>query len=170
MKLVKKNVLENFKNIKNNINFKFLVCSKRLFNKEGIINNYGFYLIFVIMIFHIITILIFSLKQLSLLKKRIENISIELQSVIQKPNEVKKDEQNKNQFDINEISIYKRHKKRNKKKKYINQTKHMNESNTKLNSKIKMNNNDKIENMENIKNYIDEEINGLSYIYHWICN
>ena len=39
----------------------------------------------------------------------------------------------------------------------------MNESNIKLNSKIKMNNNDKIENMENIKNYIDEEINGLSY-------
>ena len=49
MKIDKKKLYENFKNIKNFANFHFLVCYKKLFNKKNIINNIGSYiLIFVI--------------------------------------------------------------------------------------------------------------------------
>ena len=75
MNINKTKILENFKNIYNFINFKLLVCYKKLFNKEGILNNVGCYIIFSIIIFHIITIIILSIKQFSFIKKSIKKIS-----------------------------------------------------------------------------------------------
>ena len=40
MQINKKKIIDNFKNINNLINYKFLVCYKKLFNKEGIIKKY----------------------------------------------------------------------------------------------------------------------------------
>ena len=67
-------VLENFKDIKNLANFNFLICYQKFFQKENIIYNIGSYLLLVIIIFHIITIFIFYIKQFPLLKKKINNI------------------------------------------------------------------------------------------------
>ena len=53
MNINKAKILENFKNFYNYINFKFLVCYKKLFNKKGFINNVGCYLILSIIFFHI---------------------------------------------------------------------------------------------------------------------
>ena len=70
MNINKNKLLENFKNIKNFLNFNFLVCYKKLFNKNGIINNIGCYIILAIIIFHIISIFILSGIQFSSLKKK----------------------------------------------------------------------------------------------------
>ena len=74
MHINKEKTIDNFKNINNLINFKFLVCYKKLFNKEGILKNIGSYIILSIIIFHIIAIFIFFLKQFSSLKKKIKKI------------------------------------------------------------------------------------------------
>ena len=67
-------VLDNFKEIKNFANFNFLVCYKKLFNKKGVINNIGSYLLIVIMLFHIITIFIFYINQFPIIKMKINDI------------------------------------------------------------------------------------------------
>ena len=149
MKINKKKIFENFKNIKNIINFNFLICYKILLNKEGIINNVGSYLLLVIIFFNIITIFLFSTRQFHLLKKIINKI-------------VKKTKAN--QIDVKEISIFKSDKKRNSNKKSKINKKYIKNSKIEINSKNKMNDNiDIISKKINIKNYIDEEINDLSY-------
>ena len=75
MKIDKDKLLENFKDIKNIVNFEFLKCYKRLFCKEGIINNYGCYLILIIIFFHILSIFIFCASNFSLIEKKIINIA-----------------------------------------------------------------------------------------------
>ena len=75
MKINTKILLENFKNIKNIANLNILKCFKRLFCKEGIINNIGYYILLFIVIFHIISIFVFYIKQYNLLKKKIKSIS-----------------------------------------------------------------------------------------------
>ena len=76
MKINKYKLLENFKNIKNIINFEFLKCYKKLFNKEGILNNIGCLLLFAIILFHILTIFIFILNQFSSIINKIDNFWI----------------------------------------------------------------------------------------------
>ena len=74
MKSNKEKLLKKFKNIKNIVNFNFLVCYTKLFNKNGIKNNIGCYLILSIILFHILTIIIFYLKQFLTIKKKINDI------------------------------------------------------------------------------------------------
>ena len=97
MKINKKKIFENFKNIKNIINFNFLICYKVLLNKKGIINNVGSYLLLAIIFFNIIAIFLFSTRQFHLLKKIINKI-------------VKKTKIN--QIDVKEITIFKSDKKK----------------------------------------------------------
>ena len=51
MSINKNKLMENFKNIKYIINYNFLKCYNKLFNKKGILNNIGSYIIFVIIFF-----------------------------------------------------------------------------------------------------------------------
>ena len=67
-------VYDNFKDVKNLINYKFLICYKILLKKESIIKNIGSYLLAAVMLFHIIAIFIFCIKQFSLIKKKIKDI------------------------------------------------------------------------------------------------
>ena len=67
-------IFDNFINIKNFANLNILICHKKLFNEEGIIHNIGSYLLIIIISFHIISIFIFYLKQLSLIKMIIKDI------------------------------------------------------------------------------------------------
>ena len=153
MDINKEKILDNFEHINNLINFKFLVCYKTLFNKEGIIKNIGCYILSSIIIFHIITIFIFSLKQFSSLIKKIEKITSEKYPAYS----------NKKGKFVEPI-IYqivrrmyngrKFGKKRNTHNKIVKK-----DSELQLNYK---NNSDK-NNKEDIKKYIDEEINGFSY-------
>ena len=54
MNINKTKLLDSFINIKNIINFNFLVCYKNLFNSDVFLNNIGFYIILIIILFHII--------------------------------------------------------------------------------------------------------------------
>ena len=74
MYINKNKLLDNFKNIKNIVNFEFLKCYKKFFNKEGILNNICCYILLVVILFHLIAILVFFIKQFSLLKKKIKNV------------------------------------------------------------------------------------------------
>ena len=74
MSINRDKLIKNFKDIKNIVNFNFLVCYKKLLNKEGLIKNVGSYLLLVIILFHIIIIIIFCLKKSKRIKKKIDKI------------------------------------------------------------------------------------------------
>ena len=95
--------MEDFINIKNIVNFNFLVCYKKLFNKEGFINNIGCYIMLGIFLFHIITIFSFNIKIFPLIKKRIEFIVTNLVKTIMNKNAKKKDGFEKHKFEIDRI-------------------------------------------------------------------
>jgi len=65
---------ENFADFKNIVNLKILVCYKILFTKSGLVKNIGSYIILVIIIFHIICMIIFYMKQLKTIFKKIKDI------------------------------------------------------------------------------------------------
>ena len=67
-------LFKNFKDIRNIANIKILVCYRTLLNKEGILYNIGSYIIITIIIFHIICIFIFYIKQNDILKNKIKDI------------------------------------------------------------------------------------------------
>ena len=77
MNIDKAKLLNNFIKINNIANFNFLICYEKLFRKITIVNNIGSYVILAIILFHIITFIIFYMKQFNLIKKKIiilENI------------------------------------------------------------------------------------------------
>ena len=65
---------KNFINIKNVANVNILICYKSLFSINGIKFNIGSYIIIVILIFHIISFIIFYAKQYRFLQKKIKDI------------------------------------------------------------------------------------------------
>ena len=147
MYINKEKLLDNFKNIKNYLNFNFLVCYKKLFTKNGILNNIGCYLILVIILIHIILICVFIIKQFPLLKDKIIEIAHEKKKDTKSKKSIKSKMSKKKRF--------------NSKKKSVNKNLYKNEASkmkiihkdTINASKIKINNN----------KFIDEEINGFSY-------
>ena len=74
MKINKNKLFENFKDIKNIVNFEILICYKKLLNITGIFYNIGSLIMISIFIFHIICIFIFYLKQLDDIMKKIKDI------------------------------------------------------------------------------------------------
>ena len=159
MNINKAKIFDNFKNIKNFLNFNFLVCYKQLFNIKGIVNNIGCYIIFTIIFFHIIAIFVFSISQFSLLKYKIKIIAYEKRNekdkVYKTTNKIKYNRKNKNSN--------KNYIKKNAIKKRSYQTRNkitLNDTKIKFDSSVINNDIDKKE--KKIK-YIDEEINGFSY-------
>ena len=140
-----------------------MVCYKKLFCKEGILNNIGCYILFVIILFHIATFFIFILKLFPSIKERIKNIVKEIQSAKENKKGELNDELKKAEKYINDIYIYKNVKKRRNRKKHIVKKKSMNDSKTKLDLKYEKKTHDKGKKIENITNFIDEEINEFSY-------
>ena len=74
MNINKNKLLDNFKNIKNIINFNFLKCYNKLFIKEGFLNNIGCFILLAIIFFHILTIFKFLIRQFSSIINKINNI------------------------------------------------------------------------------------------------
>ena len=74
MDINKTKLLKNFIDIKNVANLYILKCYKILFSKAGIIKNFGFYLILIILIIHIINIIIFYSKKSKELNDKIKDI------------------------------------------------------------------------------------------------
>ena len=151
----KEKILENFIKIKNIINFSFLKCYDKLFNQIGILNNIGSYIIFVIILLHIISILVFILYHFSLIKKKIKKIISFKENEKNKQYTLSKN----NRLNTKKKSLNKNYSKKLFKKLKTSNKKALNFSKTKINSKK-----EKFKNKtEIIKNYIDEEINDFSY-------
>ena len=74
MTIDKSKLFNNFKNIKNSVNINILICYKKLLYYKDFLYNIGSLIIIFIIIFHIISILIFYLKQKSKILKIIKNI------------------------------------------------------------------------------------------------
>ena len=74
MNINKEKIYEKFIDIKNIVNIKIMICYKVLFSKKGLIHNIPFYSIIIIIIFHILTILIFYCIKIKLLKDKIKDI------------------------------------------------------------------------------------------------
>ena len=96
MNINKNKLLENFKNIKNIANLSLLKCVKVLFTKTGISKNVGFYIFIFFIIFHIITLFVFYIKELDLLINKIKDIIYSLNNLhlIKSDNEDKIEEKN----------------------------------------------------------------------------
>ena len=161
----KKKLLKNFKDIKNILNFNFLVCYRNLFNINGIKNNIGCYITLVIIIFHIISIFILYINQYPLLKKKIKKIiflknnyaNLKVKVKEKKTKKQKGGLKGKEKINSIKISIYKNSNRKREKGNIIKKIKSTNEKGTK---QIIFNNN---KNIINIDEYIDDEINELSY-------
>ena len=158
----KDKLFENFKNIKNFLNFNFLVCYKNLLKKEGIIYNIGSYLILAIILFHIITIIFFYIYDFSILKKKIKQLIFGINKNHKNKKRKKFDFSNK--LNKNKILIYSKDYKRKIKKSNINNIKAIDDLSKRriiINNSIK----NPIANMQlnKISDYIDEEINELSF-------
>ena len=62
IKFNKKDLYKSFINIKNMINLNVMKCYKEVFNKKSLKNNYGFFIVLLIILFYIIFIFIFRFK------------------------------------------------------------------------------------------------------------
>ena len=71
----KTKLYNNFIDIKNIANIKILKCISVLFSKNGIISNIAFFIIVPVVLFHIISIIIFYYKQKKIIKNKIKDIS-----------------------------------------------------------------------------------------------
>jgi hypothetical protein len=72
--LIKKKLLDNFKNIKNIANLNLLKYVKVLLSKNGLSKNVGFYLFIPFIIFHTITLFVFYSYNLDLLLNRVKDL------------------------------------------------------------------------------------------------
>ena len=68
-------LFDNLINMKNILNFNFLVCLGSLFSKEGLLKNIGFYIFNIIILYQIIITKLFFLKYFDLLKNKIKEIN-----------------------------------------------------------------------------------------------
>ena len=66
---------EKFIDLNNILNFQFMVCYNILFSKNGIIHNIAFYALIILIIFHLLTIIIFYWNKIYIIKDKIKGIS-----------------------------------------------------------------------------------------------
>ena len=159
-------LLENFKNIKNIINFEFLKCYIKLFNKEGILNNIGCFILLAIICFHILTIFIFIINQFSSIINKINNIldlsHSEYPLDIKNKKDKKSGKKKTHKYNNKKISIHKNNNRKKNKQIHFYINKPLNDSKIKIKLKNIENYKDRT---KNVKMFIDEEINGLSFNY-----
>ena len=168
MYINKAKLFENFKDIRNIINFDFLICYKKLLKKDGIINNIGCYITLFIIFFHIISIFVFSMHEFSFLKKKIKNITFGLNkySIKEKNKKNEKNIKNESKSKLNDVSIYKKPIIRKGEKINIKYKKKIEDNNSKrklISKKNIQNQKNSNTKKKNLSDFIDEEINELSY-------
>ena len=163
MNIDKNKLLKNFKDIKNIANLNFLVCYRKLFKKVSIIYNIGSYIILVIILFHIISIFVFSAHDYFVIKKKIKKIILGMNEyqIFNKKEKVKNDKSLKA---VNKISIHRKDKRSKSDKVLIQHIKPKNENSKRemIPKIIKQNHNDNKHKKIKI-DFLDEEINDFSY-------
>ena len=161
-KIDNKKLFKNFKDIKNSLNLKIMICYKKLFTKNGIRNNIGAYIIAAIIFYHLISNISVCLSK-SKLKEKAKDITVDLcishRSVkAKKELESNKDKSKsvflKKEENITKIKYHKKITTSNSKLKKI----HKESKKT-----LKLNQPKKINNKKELKKLSDDEINELPY-------
>ena len=101
----KEKLLNAFTDLKNAINLEVMKCFKKFFSKNGFIKNIGSYALLVIILIHIASIILFSLKGYNILYNKVQDIAKNKNGI---KNEIK-----------NELKVEKKKIKKKKKKKLI---------------------------------------------------
>ena len=102
MVIDKKKLYKNFIDVKNIANINLMVCYEQLFTKIGIAYNIGSYIIIGITIFHIISFVLFYLKGINVVFKKIKNIIIFIKHSKLFKKGTTKEAQNTNNLDNNQ--------------------------------------------------------------------
>ena len=154
IKISKDKLRKNFVDIKNIVNLNVMKCYKLLFEKDGIIENIGFYILLIIIFIYTICSIYFCIKGYDILYNDVKKINIFKNS--EKINKKKKNSQiiKKNKIKVNKKVI----KKNNKKSKVNKQLKPIK---LKQNSKSPKNKNIKKPNKVNINNIKKNNKNNL---------
>ena len=187
----KTNSFKDSSDINNFLNFNLLVCYKSLFNKKNIFHNIGFIILSLILLFHIICIFLFYIKDIHIIKNKIKDIISEtkynnsFKIKVFEYNEDLKENGNYNKIKHERNHQAKGKKKKNIKNKTFDKRQNLANTNININNNIKIYNNNLISKLseedsrrniinsnlnaqniiltENIKNIDENEINILSY-------
>ena len=146
MHINKTKLYNNFIEIKNVANINILSCYKKLLTKDGIIYNIGSYIGIAIIIFHIISIIIFYAKQYKNLKKIIKDIVFAIKNLSLVKDVKKKNKKNNNEIKMknNKQKKESSYKKRNKLNKNENNKNKSSYKSIKLSDNTKKNKNSQI--------------------------
>ena len=82
--------------MKNIANMNILTCYEKLFNKDSIIHNIGCFIILPITIIHIITIFIFYIKHINVLRNKISDIRYKIENINSAKSKKTRKSKNKN--------------------------------------------------------------------------
>ena len=146
MKINKTKLYQNIFDIKNVANIKILICYKLLLTVNGILYNIGSYILLAIILFHIVSIIIFYLKQFNGIKSKIKNIIFAIKNLGKTKNKNKKKKKKKDKKD----------KKNKNKSENINNNSNKNIETNQLNNDLKEEK--EKNNQENIKNSPNKKI------------
>ena len=190
MTIIKNKLFENFKDIKNLMNYNILICYKKLLPIKRLAYNVSCIIILFFIFFHIISFFYFVYCQLKKIKKAIQNIIFALtnmsliknfnintnrmktKNITQRNNNINKsnnwingknkiEEQNQNKLILNKNNFLDKNKNRENAKKTTNIiTENINSTNR---SSFGLNYNDKIKRIKKLMEYNSEEMNDLSY-------
>ena len=104
IKFDKDKLYKSFTDIKNIANIKFMKCYKNVFNKKGLVKNYGFFIYLFIFILFFICIFLFYYKYNNLLHKEIDKVTEKINQIL-KSNAGKKKSKNKEDENIETIHV-----------------------------------------------------------------
>ena len=163
-------LLKNFINIKNIINIDVIKCYKLIFYEDGLLANYGSYIILSIILISIISSIILCIKGFNLLKNKIQNIfQDKLNKNNNEENDIKIVENSKKHIDILKNPPQKSIKKKKKKKKKYKKSNLSSTIQVKnIEVELKNETSKEIElksekKLINIEKYNDYEMNNLNY-------
>ena len=161
-KIENKKLFKNFKDIKNSLNIKILICYRKIFTKNGISNNKGAYIIGAIIFYHLISNIALCITK-SKRNKKVKDIAVDLyisHRSIKTRKELKSNKDKsksvflKKEENLTKIKCYKKITSSNSKLKKIHK-----ESKKTLN----LNQTKKDNNKKELKKLNDDEINELPY-------
>ena len=132
MNINKSKIFEEKTNKNNFANFNILECYRSLFNKKGILYNIGSWILSFIILFHIVTIFLFYLKDIKSIKNKIDDIISEINNF----NIIKVEEKKDKEIKFKNIDINCQIKSKNKYENRIKNNKSI--KNRSLNKKYKL--------------------------------
>ena len=167
---------EKFIDINNILNISIMICYNVLFSKEGLLHNIAFYAIIIIIIFHLVSIIIFYKSKINIIKDKIKDISYGINNwniVIEYQKEIIRKKKEKEKQRKKKLIIAKKEKTKKEEKKikllnpldyyYLNRLLNKKNPPNKKNKEISINQrNDNNNGIKNPTSYINMSTEGMN--------